>query len=153
MSYIGVFSYLTRYNLHTKMKDILVDDPSRKNVIEYLKCKEEELVNCTALKVNGNPILIVTAGNKNIDYKKFEREFNEKFKKINYNLLKEQVGHSLGGLCPFIVNKNVKVYLDESLIVLDNIYLLCGSPFAVVQLNVSELEKAVENNKWINVCE
>ena len=153
MSYIRVLGHLVRYNLHTKMKDILVDDPSRKNVIEYLKCKEEELANCTALKVNDNPILIVTAGNKKIDHEKFEREFNEKFNKINYNLLKEQVGYTLGGLCPFIVNKNVKVYLDESLIILDNIYLLCGSPFAVVQLNVSELEMTIENNKWINVCE
>ena len=152
MSYICVFIYLRKYNLHTKMIDIMSNDSSRKSVIEYLNCKEEELVNCVAVTIDDVPSLIVYPGDKKIDLDKYQSVFDEKFNKINYNLLQEKVGYSLGELCPFAVKKGVKIYLDESLKYLKNIYLLCGSPFCVVKLKLEELEISVKNEKWVDIC-
>ena len=152
MSYIGVFSYLRNYNLHTQVIDVLIKDSSRAAVTKYLQCGEEELVKCHALVVEDNPILIVSAGDKNINEEKYRNYFEEKIKKINYNLLKETIGHTFGGLCPFNVKHNVKVYLDKSLKELENIYVSCGSPFACVKLEIDELEKSTQYVKWIDVC-
>ncbi len=60
MSYIGVFSYLRNYNLHTQVIDVLIKDSSRAAVTKYLQCGEEELVKCHALVVEDNPILIAS---------------------------------------------------------------------------------------------
>lgn len=58
----------------------------------------------------------------------------------------------LGGVCPFGVNENVIIYLDNSLKRFETIYPACGSSNSAVKLTVEELEKASNYEKWIDVC-
>jgi hypothetical protein len=54
--------------------------------------------------------------------------------------VEEKIGHPVGGVCPFAVNPDVIVYLDESLKRFKYVYPACGSSNSAIKLTISELE-------------
>ena len=61
-------------------------------------------------------------------------------------------GHEIGGVCPFGVKPDVRVYLDESLKRFDRVYPACGSANSAIGLTIPELEKCSGFLSWIDVC-
>ena len=59
------------------------------------------------------PVLILAEGMARIDNKKYKQRFGCKAKMIPAERVEELVGHDVGGVCPFGINENVTVYLDE----------------------------------------
>ena len=51
------------------------------------------------------------------------------------------IGHAVGGVCPFAVNKDVSVYLDISLKRFDTVFPACGSSNSAIELTIDELER------------
>ena len=51
-----------------------------------------------------------------------------------------------------MMNKDVEVYLDNSIKRFAVVYPACGSSNSAVKLTVNELEKASNYKKWIDVC-
>ena len=64
----------------------------------------------------------------------------------------ELVGHAIGGVCPFAVNKGVKVYLDISLKRFEIVYPAAGSSNSAVELRIPELEMLCPEAVWVDVC-
>jgi len=62
------------------------------------------------------------------------------------------IGHGIGGVCPFGVNKNVEIYLDTSLKKYPSVFPACGSSNSVIELNISELEQISGYKNWVDVC-
>ena len=60
-------------------------------------------------------VLVVTAGDRKIDNKKYREQFGCKAKMLKFEEVEDLVGHAVGGVCPFAVKEGVEVYLDESL--------------------------------------
>ena len=61
------------------------------------------------------------------------------------------LGHPVGGVGPFGVNPQVKVYLDQSLKKYDIIYPCCGSNNSAIKVSIPELEQLSECEKWVDV--
>ena len=61
-------------------------------------------------------------------------------------------GHAAGGVCPFGVNSNVKVYLDVSLKRFTTVFPACGSSNSAVELSIEKLEAYSNYLKWVDVC-
>lgn len=57
-----------------------------------------------------------------------------------------------GGVCPFRVNENVEVWLNESLKKYKTVYPAAGNGHTVVKLTVDELEHISNSSGWIDVC-
>lgn len=62
------------------------------------------------------------------------------------------IGHNIGGVCPFAINDNVTVYLDESLKRFETVFPACGSTNSAIELTITELEKYSNYDSWIDVC-
>ena len=117
-----------------------------------LNCKEQEIAKTLSFIVNDRPVLIVTAGDSKVDNSKFKTKFNVKAKMIPFDDVERLVGYAVGGVCPFGVNKDVDVFLDESLKRFDTVYPACGSSNSAIKLSIEELEKASNYKEWIDVC-
>ena len=102
--------------------------------------------------VEDKPILIVAAGDAKIDNSKYKGEFKIKAKMIPYELVLDLIGHEPGGVCPFGINDNIDVYLDNSLKRFSIVYPACGSANSAVELSISDLELSSNYIKWIDVC-
>ncbi len=103
-------------------------------------------------KVDGNPVMILCAGDVKIDNSKYKGTFHTKAKMLTAEEVHQMIGHDVGGVCPFGIEKGVTVYLDESLKKYDVVYPACGSGNSAVELKVSELDALAQAKGWVDVC-
>ena len=152
MSIEKVREYLKKFGLDNKIMEFGVSSATVKEAAIALNCKEQEIAKTLSFIVNDRPVLIVTAGDSKVDNSKFKTKFNVKAKMIPFDDVERLVGYAVGGVCPFGVNKDVDVFLDESLKRFDTVYPACGSSNSAIKLSIEELEKASNYKEWIDVC-
>lgn len=119
---------------------------------EALGCDPEHIAKSITFSVNGEPVMILAAGDTKIDNPKYKAYFGTKAKMLTAAEVDELIGHSIGGVCPFGVNEGVKVYLDESLKRFETVYPACGSSNSCLKLTIAELEELSGYCEWIDVC-
>lgn len=102
--------------------------------------------------VNGEPIMILAAGDAKVDNPRYKAEFHTKAKLLTPAEVEQLIGHAIGGVCPFAVNPGVTVYLDESLKRFETVFPAAGSSNSAIELTISELEKYSGYQKWVDVC-
>ena len=102
--------------------------------------------------IDERPVLILAEGMARVDNRKYKEEFGKKAKMISREEVEGYIGHEAGGVCPFGVNENVEIYLDESLRKWDVVYPAAGNANSAVRLELSELEELVNAKKWVDVC-
>ena len=144
--------YLKKYGLEDKIMEFPVSSATVEEAAKAINCKEEEIVKTLSFIVDDKPILIAVAGDTKIDNSKYKAEFHTKAKMIPFDIVEKLIGHAIGGVCPFGVNENVDVYLDDSLKRFKIVYPACGSSNSAVKLTLDELEKTSNFKKWIDVC-
>ena len=152
MSLTKAKEHLKKYGLEDKVMEFPVSSATVKEAAIALNCKEEEIAKTLSFLVDDKPILIVTSGDQKIDNSKYKAEFHTKAKMIPFNEVENKIGHGVGGVCPFGINDDVKVYLDTSLKRFKTIYPACGTSNSAVKLTIEELEKTSNYKKWIDVC-
>lgn len=96
-------------------------------------------------------MVIVLAGDRKLDNHKFKEEFHVKARMISYEETEALTGHAPGGVCPFGLNDDVSVYLDESLKEHEYVYPACGSSNSAIKLSIDEIEKFSNPVKWVDV--
>lgn len=119
---------------------------------EALGCDPEHIAKSITFSVNGEPVMILAAGDTKIDNPKYKAYFGTKAKMLTAAEVDELIGHSVGGVCPFGVNEGVKVYLDKSLKRFETVYPACGSSNSCLKLTIAELEELSGYCEWIDVC-
>ena len=98
------------------------------------------------------PILILAEGMARVDNRKYKDRFGKKAKMIPREEVEAYIGHEAGGVCPFGLNENVEVYMDESLRRWDVVYPAAGNDHSAVRLTLAELEDLVRSRGWVDVC-
>ena len=119
---------------------------------EALHCEGKRIAKTMSFLVGEQPILIVTAGDTKIDNAKYKHFFGAKAKMIPGEEVEAIIGHAIGGVCPFAINENVKVYLDESLKRFQTVFPAAGSSNSAIELTIPELEKYSNFLQWVDVC-
>ena len=152
MSFIKAKEHLQKFGLDNKVMEFTVSSATVAEAAKAINCKEEEIVKTLSFILDDKAILIAVAGDMKIDNSKFKEEFHTKAKMIPFENVEEMVGHAVGGVCPFGINDNVEVYLDESLKRFERVYPACGSSNSAVELTLEELERTSNYLKWIDVC-
>lgn len=146
-----VKNYLKKFNLDDKILEFETSSATVELASQALNCEPERIAKTMSFMVNDKPILIVLAGNIKIDNSKYKREFHTKAKMIPFNEVENIIGHAPGGVCPFGINENIDIYLDESLKKYETVFPACGSSNSAIELNITQLEETSKYIKWINV--
>ncbi len=105
-----------------------------------------------AFKDKESCILVVTAGDAKIDNNKFISEFKMKAKMLDADRVFSLTGYEPGGVCPFIINENIPIYLDESLKRFEIVFPSCGDDKSAIGLTCDELFYHSHAEKWVDVC-
>ena len=151
MSLIKVKEYLKKYNYDDKIMEFDLSTATVEEASRELKCTPGEIAKSLSFIVNDDVIVIVVKGDNKIDNHKFKETFHVKAKMIDRDSVEELTGHIPGGVCPFGLNDNVKVYLDISLKKYEYVYPACGSTNSAIKLSIPELEKLSNCVEWIDV--
>ena len=152
MSYEQVKQYFSQNQLSDRVLHFEQSSATVEQAAAAVGCAPCQIAKTLSFRVQGEPVLIVAAGDARIDNPKFKALFHEKARMIPAAEVENAVGHAPGGVCPFANPAGARVYLDVSLRRFDAVYPACGSANSAIRLTCEELEKLSNSQGWIDVC-
>ena len=147
-----VIEYFKSFGAEDKIKQFEVSSATVELAAQALGCEGARIAKTMSFLVDDHAVLVVTAGDMRIDNPKFKAFFHTKAKMLSPEQVDELVGHSIGGVCPFAVNEECEVFLDESLKRFEIVYPAAGNAASAVELTIPELEKYSGYKQWCDVC-
>ncbi|MBP3585748.1 MAG: YbaK/EbsC family protein, partial [Peptococcaceae bacterium] len=120
-------AYFAQFGMEDQVIEFNVSSATVELAAAALNCEPQRIAKTLSFLVDGQAILIVAAGDARIDNPKYKTQFGVKAKMIAAEDVEPLIGHGIGGVCPFGINEDVMVYLDESLKRFITVYPACGS--------------------------
>lgn len=115
-------------------------------------CEPARIAKTLSFAVDDRVALVVCAGDARVANPKFKEQFRTKPKMLKAEEAEERIGHAVGGVCPFGVNDDCDVYLDETLRRFATVFPACGSSNSAIELTPDDLEQLTPGSTWVDVC-
>lgn len=112
----------------------------------------DQIAKTICLKAGDIILLVVTAGMKRLDNRKFRDRFAAKPRMLGAEEVVELTSHPVGGVCPFGLPSELPVYCDVSLKNYAEVVPAAGAINAAVRISperMAQLTKA----EWVDVCQ
>lgn len=139
----------------TELEDKIIITKESSRTVELaaqaLNTEPDRIAKTLSFILDDQPILIVVSGESRVDNRKFKEHFHKKAKMIPFDQVEDLVGHAPGGVCPFGVNENVRIYLDDSLKKYDIVYPAAGSGNSAIEASIGALERTIPFEEWVDV--
>jgi prolyl-tRNA editing enzyme YbaK/EbsC (Cys-tRNA(Pro) deacylase) len=152
MSVEKVREYLKQFNKENDIKEMDESTATVELAALALDTEEARIAKSLSFYNGDGAMVIVVAGDAKIDNRKFKDYFGFKARMLSPEDTKKFTGHEIGGVCPFALPDNVKVYLDVSMKRFETMFPACGSSNSAIELTLDELEETSKSNTWIDVC-
>lgn len=147
-----VKEYFKAFGMDNKIMEFDVSSATVELAAQALGCGPERIAKTLSFRLENQSILIVTAGDAKIDNTKYKAKFGAKAKMLTAEEALINIGHEIGGVCPFGINPGIDVYLDVSLKRFETVYPACGSNNSAIPLSIQEMEKYSNSKEWVDVC-
>ncbi|MDY2711863.1 MAG: YbaK/EbsC family protein [Candidatus Faecivivens sp.] len=145
-------AYLAEKGVADRIRELDHSSATVELAAEALGVEPARIAKTLSFMLHETPILIVAAGDAKIDNHKYKSFFGVKAKMLTPEEAETLIGHAVGGVCPFGVPENVKIYLDRSLTRFETVFPACGSSNSAIELTIPELEELSAMAEWVDVC-
>ena len=146
MSITAVRAYLAPFSL----AQAVLEFPVSSATVELAPAR---IAKSLSFLTKEGPVLLVTAGDAKVDNTKYKALFHEKARMVPFDEVEAVIGHAAGGVCPFAVRPEVRVYLDSALQRFETVYPACGSANSAIALSPARLAEVSQNFQgWVDVC-
>ena len=153
MSIEKVRPYLESFGIADRIREFPVSSATVDLAAIALGVEGKRITKSMSFKVDEEPSIVVVAGDMKIDNAKYKAEFHVKAKMLSFEEACVLTGHAPGGVCPFALPENVKVYLDVSMQRFPTMFPAAGSSNSAVEMTCAELEQYSSNfQRWVDVC-
>ena len=147
-----VRDYFKGFEMEERILEYEASSATVELAAQALNVEGARIAKTLSFKKEDGCILVVAAGDAKIDNAKFKATFGVKAKMLTPDEVLEQVGHAVGGVCPFGIPDDVAVYLDESLKRFETVFPACGSSNSAIELSCEELFTYAKGRQWVDVC-
>lgn len=147
-----VREYFKTKGIEDRIQEFEISSATVALAAKALHCEESRIAKTLSFHIGERVILIVAAGDARIDNAKYKARFGAKAKMLSFDEAEPLIGHAVGGVCPFVVNEGVEVYLDVSLKRFSTVFPACGRLNSAIELSLKELEEYSGFIEWIDVC-
>lgn len=152
MAFETAYNYIKSKGMAERVLVFAVSSATVELAAKAVGCAPERIAKSLTFMLPDGAIMIVCAGDAKISNQKYKTYFGTKAKMLARDEVPQYVGHDVGGVCPFGVKSDVKIYLDNSLKRFNYVYPACGSGNSAVKLSPDELDLLVHSDGWIDVC-
>lgn len=153
MSIQKVRAYLEPFGVAGRIREFEVSSATVELAAQAVGVEGARIAKSLSFKVDGEPIVIVMAGDAKIDNPRYKAQFHTKAKMLTFEEAHTLIGHDVGGVCPFALPENVKAYLDVSLRRFETVFPAAGNDHSAIELTCGELEQCSSNFAgWVDVC-
>lgn len=147
-----VREYLRAFDADNRIREFDTSSATVELAAAALGCEPARIAKTISLGIGERCILVVAAGDARIDNQKYRSRFDAKATMLRPEAVLRQVGHAVGGVCPFAVNPEAEIYIDESLYRFTTVFPACGSSNSVIELTLPELEAFSHFQGRVDVC-
>ncbi len=151
MSIQKVREYFAQWGMQDRVQELSQSSATVEEAAAALHTEGKRIAKSMSFLVDDQPILVIFAGDARVDNHKFKMRFHKKATMIKHDDVERLIGHPVGGVCPFAVNPDVTVYLDESLKRFQTVFPACGSANSAIELTLPELEIYSHAAEWVDV--
>jgi Cys-tRNA(Pro) deacylase len=95
-------------------------------------------------KQSGKPILVLTSGANRVDEKRISEYAGEGIGKADADFVRAVTGYAIGGVPPVGHVQKMETYLDEDFLQYETIWAAAGTPNAIFELKISDLQKMTD---------
>ena len=153
MSIQKVREYFKGFGIEERIREFAVSSATVELAAIAVGVEGARIAKTLSFKVGEEPILIVAAGDAKVNNGAYKSYFHTKAKMLTHDEAHTMIGHDVGGVCPFALPEDVKVYLDESLRRFETVFPAAGSSNSAVEMTCEELERYASNfTAWVDVC-
>ncbi len=152
MSIEKVRAYMEPLGIADRIREFDVSSATVELAAVAVGVEGARIAKSLSFKVNEEPIIIVAAGDAKVDNAKYKAQFHTKAKMLTHEEAHTLIGHDVGGVCPFALPENVKVYLDVSLKRFETVFPAAGSSNSAVEMTCDELERYASNFPGVGGC-
>lgn len=148
-----VKEYFKAFGMDDKILEFDVSSATVELAAKALGVDGQRIAKTMSFKLkDGSSILVVCAGDVKIDNAKFKHTFGTKAKMLTPDEVAAEIGHMVGGVCPFAVPDNIKTYIDSSIDRFETVFPACGSSNSAIELTPEELFKYSNAADKVDVC-
>ena len=153
MSIQKVREYFKPFGIEDRIREFDVSSATVELAAVAVGVEGARIAKSLSFKVEDKPIIIVVAGDAKVDNSRYKAQFHTKAKMLTHQEAHERIGHDVGGVCPFALPEDVKVYLDVSMKRFETVFPAAGSSNSAVEMTCDELERYASNfAAWVDVC-
>ncbi|SSC70591.1 unnamed protein product [Ciceribacter sp. T2.26MG-112.2] len=135
--------------------DVIVTDASSATVTlaaEAHGVEPDQIAKTICLRIGDDVVLVVTAGTRRLDNRKFKDRFGVKPRMLGPEDVVEVTSHPVGGVCPFGLPSPLKVYCDVSLKSFDQVVPAAGATNSAVHIAPGRMAE-LTNAEWADLCQ
>lgn len=151
MGIAEVRKYFSEHDIPEEIREFEVSSATVQLAAQALGVAEQLIAKTLSFDVDGEPVLVIAAGDARVDNRKYKDFFGKKAKMLSAEDALRVTGHPVGGVCPFALSSPVRVCLDRSLLRFETIYPAAGSPASCVVITPARLQQ-LTGAEWIDVC-
>ena len=153
MSIQKVREYFRGFGIEDRIREFDVSSATVELAAVAVGVEGARIAKSMSFKIGEDPIIIVMAGDAKVDNSRYKAQFHTKAKMLTHEEAHELIGHDVGGVCPFALPEDVKVYLDVSMKRFETVFPAAGSSNSAVEMTCDELERYASNfAAWVDVC-
>ena len=153
MSIERVRAYFQPFGIAGRIREFDVSSATVELAAAAVGVEGARIAKSLSFKIEDKPVIIVAAGDAKVDNGKYKAQFHTKAKMLTHEEAHSLIGHDVGGVCPFALPEDVKVYLDVSLKRFGTVFPAAGSGNSAIELTCEELERYSSNfQQWVDVC-
>jgi prolyl-tRNA editing enzyme YbaK/EbsC (Cys-tRNA(Pro) deacylase) len=117
-----------------------------KEAAHALGCRVEQIAKSIVFRggLTGHSILVVASGPNRINEKKISSIISEPLLKADADFVKEKTGYTIGGVPPLGHAEAPVTFIDEDLLLYEEIWAAAGTPNAVFKLFPGDLQKMTD---------
>ncbi|UXS02776.1 YbaK/EbsC family protein [Agrobacterium tumefaciens] len=112
----------------------------------------DQIAKTICLKAGDTIFLVVAAGTKRLDNRKFRDRFGAKPRMLGAEDVVSVTSHPVGGVCPFGLPEPIPVFCDVSLRSYNEVVPAAGATNAAVKISPHAMAELTEA-EWIDVCQ
>jgi prolyl-tRNA editing enzyme YbaK/EbsC (Cys-tRNA(Pro) deacylase) len=111
-----------------------------------------QIAKTLSLWLKDEVILLVLGGDAKIDNRKFKDQFKGKARMLNAEEVVEWTSHPVGGVCPFGLPREMKVFADVTLKKFDVVLPAAGATNAALRIAPQRLIE-LAGAEWVDVAQ
>ncbi|WP_369311848.1 YbaK/EbsC family protein [Providencia rettgeri] len=110
-----------------------------------------QIAKTLSLKVKNEVVLVVCAGEARLDNQKVKQALGSKARMLRADEVVAWTSHPVGGVCPFGIPHELRVYCDVSLQQYTEVLPAAGSVNSAVRISPNRMAE-LTNAQWIDIC-